>query len=302
MIYDAATDAIVGNLGWVDRGSLWVFALNDRSETEVAIEGASYLSLGRGPNGLFRVVHHHSPDLGVSIRHIAHPALELASIRFDGSEVRFAGDAALWSGVDPSAIIQTDAGPRLVWIDGPSEKVTYLDLSWFTSANYDLGYQGIVDCLSLPDAGLVAVSIQRSSELVLIDPARNQRVGQISLAGRGGNPTLSLRSGMELLASDYDSLCVVNAKTGAVRSSGPLEAPPAPNTQQFIGDYDARGAVCAVARPFSGDVLLLDLATFGVRTRAPVSGQPLVVCMTSGSRFVTRDWKTGRVEVGRFSE
>lgn len=301
MIYDAATNRVVGNLGWVDRGSLWVFNPSDRSEISVPIEGASYLSLRGGPNGLVRVVHHHSPDLGVSIRHIARPDLELASIRFDGGKARFDGDSGLWNQGDPSAIIQTDAGPRLIWIDGASEKVTDLDLSWFNSTTYDLGYQGLVDCLSPPGAGLVAVSVQRSSELILIDPARNQRVSQISLAGRGGNPALGLLSGMELLASDYDSLCVVNVKTGAVRSSAPLQVPPAPNSQQFIGDYDCRGAVCAVARPFSGDVLLLDLATFEVRARAPASRQPLAVCMTSDSEFVTRDWKTGTIEVGSFS-
>lgn len=231
MIYDAATNTVVGNLGWVDRGSLWVFDLSDGSQTAVAIEGASHLSLRRGPNGLFRVVHHHSPDLGVSIRHVARPDLELASIRFEGSMARFTGDPALWSGVDPTAIIQTDAGPRLIWIDGASERVTDLDLSWFNSANYDLGYQGLVDCLSLPGAGLVAVSVQRSSELVLIDPERNQCAGQISLAGRQGNAALRSLSDNELLASDYDCLCVVNAETGAVRSSAPIQPPPGPNSQ-----------------------------------------------------------------------
>jgi hypothetical protein len=196
MIYDAATNRVVGNLGWVDQGSLWVFNPSDGSETSVTIEGARYLTLRSGPNGLFRVVHHHSPDLGVSVRHAARPDLELASIRFDGGMARLHGDSSLWTQVDPSAIIQTDAGPRLLWIDGASESVTDLDLGWFNSTNYDLGYQGLVDCLSLPGAGLVAVSVQRSSELVLIDQQYNQRVGQISLAGRGGNPALSPLSGV----------------------------------------------------------------------------------------------------------
>lgn len=300
MIYDSTTDTVVGNLGWVDRGSLWVFNPREGSATLLPIEGASYLSLRGGPNGLFRVVHHHSSDLGVSVRHAARPEIELASIRVDRGEPQFAGNSALWAEVDPSAIIQTRAGPRLIWIDGASERVAALDLSWFNSSTYDLDYQGLVDCLSLPGTGLVAVSVQRSSELVLIDPTANARVGQISLAGRGGNPSLTPLPGTDLLASDYDSLCVVNLKTNAVRSSALIQAPPGPNSQEFIGHYDVRNAVCAVARPFSGDVLLLDLATFEVRARAPVEGQPLAVCMISESEFVTRDWKTGSVGLGRF--
>lgn len=300
MIYDDATNTIVGNLGWVDRGSLWLLDLTGGTETQIAIDDAKYLSLRSGLNGLFRLVHHQSSELAVSLRHSAEPRIELASIRFIDRGWHFSGDASLWQLVDASVIIQTIAGPKLIWIDAYNERVAELDLSWFNNTNYDLGYQGLVDCLSLPAAGLVVVAVQRSSELVTVDPNLNRRVGAIMLAGRGGNPALNRRSGTDFLASDYDSLCFVNAQTGAVRCSPPLQPPPASNTQQFIGDYDPDEANCIVARPFSGDVVLVDLKTFTVCDRAHVAGQPLAVCMTSKSTFVTRDWKTGKVEVGQF--
>lgn len=300
MIYDSSTQTIVGNLGWVDRGALWVFDVAGQRESLIEVEGARYLDIRLGSNGLFRVVHSDSPDLAVSIRHFKEPAVERASVRLGNDQVRFAGDAELWRHVDPTALVRTETGTRLIWIDPSAERVTDLDLSWFTNDNYDLGYQRLVGSLWAPEAGLVVVSIQRSSELVLIDPRLNQKVGVIMLAGSSGNPDLTLRSGLELLASDYDRLCMANVATGAVRCSPPLQEPTPPNTRQFIGDYDAGEATCVVARPFSGDVLRLDLETFAVLDRGPVGGQPLAVCMTSGSDFVTRDWKTGRVARGRF--
>ena len=300
MIYDEATNTIAGNLGWVDRGSLWLFDLTGRTETQIAIDDAKYLSLRSGLNGLFRLVHHQSADRAVSIRRTAEPRIELASIRFLDGGWHFSGDASLWQLVDASVIIQTSAGPKLIWVDAYNERVAELDLSWFNNTNYDLGYQGLVDCLSLPAAELVVVAVQRSSELVTIDPKLNRRVGTIMLAGRGGNPTLNRRSGADFLASDYDSLCLVHARTGEVRCSAPLQASPGSNTQQFIGDYDPDGTNCIVARPFSGDVVLVDLKTLIVCARAPVAGQPLAVCMTPNAAFVTRDSKTGKVEVGQF--
>jgi hypothetical protein len=212
------------------------------------------------------------------------------------------GDSQLWDQVDQSVFVQTDIGPRIFWIDVANKEVFDLDLSWYNSNNYDLIYQGIVDCIALPEVGLVAVAVQRSSELILIDPRQNLRIGAITLAGRDGNPTLSRRSATEFIASDYDCLCLVDAKTGAVRCSAVLQEPGPENTRQFIGDYDSQDTSCAVARPFSGDVLLLDLTTLAERTRAAVSGQPLEICMTSDSGFVTRDWKTGEVETGQFHE
>ena len=224
MIYDQATDTVVGNVGWVDHGSLWLFSVTSRAERQIAVDGATFLGVKAGLNGLFRVAHHHSGGVAVSIRKYDIPAQELASLRIVGDLPVMAGDAALWRFVDPAVIVQTDAGPRVFHVDAEHGAVTDLDLRWYSAANYDLGYQGLVDCISLPDAGLVAVSVQRSSELVLIDIHRNERAGAIMLAGRGGNPALSRRSNGELTASDYDCLCLVDVKTGAVTASNPLQA------------------------------------------------------------------------------
>lgn len=302
MIYDPGTQTIVDNLGWVDKGSLWVYSVPESKVRNVAVEDSSYLGLKPGVGGLFRLVHHGSADIAVSIRHIGEPEVELASLRFDKGQPRFNGDEGLWSNVDASLLFHTGTGPRLCWIDASAGTVAELDLSWYNAEQYDLDYQGLVDCISFSRAGLVVVGVQRSSTLVLIDLASNQRTGTIGLADRNGNPGFSRLKGNQLMTSDYDSLCVVDVVTGVARCSQPVQPPSGPNARQFIGDFDPDGRMCAVARPFSGDAVQVDLETFEVRARAPVPGQPLAICMTSASAFVTRDWKSGRMESGRFPE
>lgn len=300
MIYDPASQTVVGSMGWVDDGALWVFAVNSRTESRIIIDGARFLGLRRGSQGLFRLVHHHSPDFAVSIRLGRKPDTELASVRFQSGQPRFFGDRRLWQQVDTTAIVQTDSGPKLILIDAPADRAIDLDLTWYTS-HYDLLYQGLADCLTLADLGLILVSVQRSSELVLVDPRRNERVGAIQLAGRCGNPGLGRRPNGEVIATDYDTLCRIDARAETTVASAQLQGLASDGGRRFIGGYDLGSATCAVARPFSGDALLVDLTTFGVLERIPVAGQPLAICMTQGSGFVTRDWKTGQVEIGEFS-
>jgi hypothetical protein len=52
MIFDEAAQRIVGNLGWVDKGSLWVYDLKLQKETLIPVSGASYLDLRMGTRGL----------------------------------------------------------------------------------------------------------------------------------------------------------------------------------------------------------------------------------------------------------
>jgi hypothetical protein len=300
MIFDSTAQIVIDSMGWFDKGALWIFDLQSQTESRIAIEGSNFPRLRAGSNGLFRLTHQ-SSDQAVSIRRVREPGLELASVRFNQLQPTFSGDTGLWKHVDPAVIMITESRPRLVLIDAPAGRVVDLDLSWFTSANYDLVWQGLIDCITLELTERVIVSVQRSSELVVIDSGRNERIDSIVLANRGGNPKLCMLQWGEFLASDYDTLCRVDANSLTVLKSVRLQGAKAPNTQQFIGEYDVVQSRCVVARPFSGDVLLLDLDDLRVLGHASVGGQPLAVCMISESRVVTRDWKTGRVAVGKFS-
>lgn len=300
MIFDPATNTAFGSLGWVDHGTIWCWDAGTSHERRIAVPDARHVSIRRHADGLLRLIHH-GEEAVASIRSCADPEAELASLRPTPEGWRFHGDTALWE--EHLALLMMSASGRseLLLVDGPAETVRSLDLSWFNDETYDRGYQGLVDCVALPEAGVVAVAVQRSSELVLIDPERNAMVGSIQLAGRGGNPTLRRWSSTEFFASDYDSLCLVDALSRSATCSGVLQPAAPPNTSQFIGDYDPGETTCIVARPFSGDVLQLRLKDFGVIGRAEVPGQPLSVCMTSGRSFLTRDWQTGKLESGEFA-
>jgi hypothetical protein len=89
MIYDPSTETVVGNLGWVDHGSIWTFSVNTKAESRIVVDGAKYLGLKAGHDGLFRLTHHHTADLAVSVRHCASPEVELASIRSDRGHAHF---------------------------------------------------------------------------------------------------------------------------------------------------------------------------------------------------------------------
>jgi hypothetical protein len=258
--------------------------------------------LQAGEHGFFRVVHRDSPDRAISVRRIAEPEVELTSVRFHDDEAIFFGEIEFWKSVESAAIVSVGTGQRLLWIDAAHGRVTNLDLSWFTDAHYDLGYQGLVGCLTLPRSHLAVVSVQRSSQLIVIDTQKNQAVVQVTLADRGGNPNVQIRSACDFVASDYDTLCRVDIKTMSVLATKRLQPGSTHFAQLFIGAYDLNpNGTCVVARPHSGDVLLVDSEDFKELSRAPVEGQPLHVCMVSETRVVTRHWKTGRVCDTEFS-
>jgi len=133
--------------------------------------------------------------------------------------------------------------------------------------------------------------------------ATGQSKGTVELAGRGGNPDLFLRHGSaELWASDYDTIVVVDPVAWTVTRSARYQNAQAP-TQLFIGDYafDPDERICVVARPFSGDIVMVDPATLRVRGKAGVGGQPLEVAVIDHDQVVARDWKTGDLLQGRLA-
>ena len=264
MIFDQNARLLVDNMGWVDRGALWVYDVAKQKEKLIRIAEAGFLSLQAGEHEFFRVIHGDGADRAISVRRIAEPEVELTSVRFYDDEPVFAGEIEFWKSVDSAALEPAGTGKQLLRIDAAHGQVTELDLSWFTNANYDLGYQGLVGCLTLPGSHLVVVSVQRSSRLIVIDTRKNQPAVQIELAGRGGNPAMRIRSASDFLADDYDTLCRVDLKTMSVVAKEKLQT-----GSTFIGEYHLNAdGTCLVARPHSGDVVLVDSERFKELSRA----------------------------------
>lgn len=301
MLLDASEARIVSSLGWVDGASLWCYDIEARRSFRVPVADTGYLALHAGTRDHFAVAHH--PDGGgfsVSVRSLRSPKSELTRASLVGTSVEMSGEVEAWANV-PRAYAgyhphpdQHDADYVLLWLaaDGSTAELQWL--LWFNAAaGYDLDWQGIVDAVEVPKSRLVLIPIQRSSSPAIYDPVKQELVGHISLAGRAGNPTLRVR-GEELWADDYDTLLRLSCPDWKILDRKRLEGG-AGGTMQFIGDwaFTRDGTTCAVARPFSSDVVALDTSRFRITHRARCGRQPLEVAVLQDGRVFGRDWKTG---------
>ncbi len=296
MIFDHDRGWLIDNIGWVDRGSLWVYKIAKREVSNIPVGDADFLTLKQGTAGHFTV----TCGTTVSLRHVSQPEKDLALVRIRNDDAEFGGDTSLWTYVETSIRVEDKTGQtRFVRIDAAKEAIQEIDISWYNADNYDLSWQGLVDCMTLPNRQQVVISVQRSSTLIVIDLERNLQVASVPLAEGGGNPKLSLRNEDDFLANDYDTMCRVRIDDMKLAAKSRLQAAGGNGGRQFIGDYklNADGTLL-VARPFSGDVLLLDPRDFARLDSARVSGQPLVPHLISDHEVLARDWKTGHPHVG----
>lgn len=302
MIFDPDGGRLIDSIGWVDRGSLWVYEIAKREVSSISVDDSDFLTLKQGRTGHFTVTR----GATVSLRHSSRPEKDLACVRIRNDKAEFSGDTSLWAQVETSVLVESmTERARFVRIDAAKEAIQNIDISWYNADNYDLIWQGLVDCMTLPNRQQVVISVQRSSTLIVIDLERNLQVATVVLAERGGNPKLTLRTEDDFLASDYDTLCRVGISDMKVAAKSRLQGGGVNDgrlfERLFIGDYKlAADGSLVVARPFSGDVLQLDPRDFRRLGTAQVSGQPLVPHLISEHEVLARDWKTGHPHLGRF--
>jgi hypothetical protein len=155
--------------------------------------------------------------------------------------------------------------------------------------------------IGIPGNTALIISVQRDSCPVLYDPKERKVIQKLTLAGRHGNPKLRFRrTANEVWADDYDSLLRLDPQDWSVLNQIRLQGA-ATGTAQFIGTFcfNKNETLCAVGRPFSGDVVALDTRTFKMTHKAVVGRQPLDVALLSDGRVFARDWKTGDLLKGR---
>jgi len=297
VLADSRERTLVSSLGWVDRGSLWTLdPANGHGRTH-KLGDAEFLSLVAGSDERFAVVHHHrGARLDITVHAFAEPAVALARCVVEGWERRLEGDARAWAGLPRHffGFLRHPAWSAYALVRIAGGEVSLQTFDWYDD-RYDKGYQGIVGVTEVPGEDRVLVSVQRDSHPVLHDPVARRKVGEIALADRHGNPRLYFRKlTRELWADDYDSLVVLEPGTWRILRQARIQDAPE-RTAQFIGQFafDADERVCAVARPFSGDVLGLDPATLATVSRAETGGQPLDVAVLRDGRVFAREWKTG---------
>jgi hypothetical protein len=309
MLTNTSGDIVISNVGWVDHGNLWTFRVAEQREQLVAIGDAKYLGLHAGTDGHFSVVHHHEgarveisvhnfDDVGTSIGR--------AVVEADGSSV--SGSPFVWTHVQTHYTAYYK-GPfwsdfALIHVDPGQASVSVQQFAWYND-DYDKGYQGIVGVTEVPGDSLVLISVQRDSRVVLYDPVERTKRGTIELAGRGGNPSLYFRRrANELWAQDYDTLVKLDSPSWRILGSRRLQMDDWQGARQFIGEFwfDPDETMCVVARPFSGDVVVLDPTDLKTRFQCKIGQKPLEAVVLRDGPVVARDWKTGKLLRGQMEK
>lgn len=299
MLVSPSEDIVVSSMGWADGGKLHVVETGTGIISLLPISDAKYLAVFAGTEGHFSVLHVNDGRWArISVHSFRDPSLSLAQLELAEGKPRFAGDHSRWRYVPrvyvTYLIRPSGDAPYLIVVDRVKEAAEVRWLSWYDSS-YDKGYQGVIGVEELPFDDQVLFSVQRDSKLVLADLGTGEMIRKVELAGRGGNATLHfLRNGTEMWANDYDTLVRVDARNWEVMGQRHLQDP-AGVTRQFVGEmaFDRHEAICAVARPFSGDVVGISTETFAVVSAARFQFSPLQVAVLSDNRLFSRDWKTG---------
>ena len=191
---------------------------------------------------------------------------------------------------------------KLITLDVEKQRVELSSLDWFDDS-YDKGYQGVLDVIEIPETGNLLFSIQRNSSPILFNPIEKEVVQKVKLAGRAGNPIFTFRNqNKEIWCVDYDTLLKMDSVSFKIINKARLQLPSLGFTQQFIGDFafTKDENYCAVARPFSKDVILLKSSNLKVVSRVKFKDEPLGIAVLSSLDFIYRDWKSGKVGFGRF--
>jgi hypothetical protein len=243
--------------------------------------------------------HFDGPRYEISVRDYRAPEALLAGAVVENGTGRLTGDPAAWTGVPLLYVEYLTSAPWddfvLLKVQPAAGTIAIQPLIWFDDS-YDKAYQGIIGVLELPDPDVALVAVQRSSRLILHDLRTGAARRSIEIAGGyGGNPQLELRdSGREVWATAYNAIAVVRVGKWRVHRRAQLQEADG-TTQLFVGHFAfvPDEDLCAVSRPFSGDIVAVDVRTLEVIQTAHVGRQPMEVAALPGGDVVARDWQTG---------
>ena len=272
------------------------------------LSDARYLSLCAGSDDYFAVMHHYlGEQLVITAHSFTDPVQVIGRLRFSPTGHQFEGEPRVWEYL-PKAYIGFLKQPalsdyRLFLIEPVLTQAEVVTLDWYDNS-YDKDYQGLTGVVEVPGQDKLIISVQRDSHPVLYDLSQRKVVKKLSLARRAGNPTLRFRKHpCELWADDYDTLLRLDISNWKVTDKIVIQGARA-GSQQFMGAYafSLDESLCAVARPFSGDVVAVNTKRFRITHTCNLGHQPLTVALLSDGTVYARDWKTGRLLKGQLTK
>lgn len=305
MITDAEQRIAISNLGWVDGGSVWTYDALANRHSQTQLSDAQYLSLHGGTQEFFAAVNHFEGSrIEITVQTFERPEKGIGRITVADGKATLEGDEADWETVPAHYVgwLKGESGvpSGYVAIRRIGRTADVVPLEWFDSS-YDHVYQAPMSVVEIPERGRLVFGVARSSSLIVTQtdtPGREER--KVELADRHGNPAPCLRHRTsELWAGDYDTVVRLDYRTWTVTAASRLQGAPE-GVWMFVGDLwmPPIGDYVLVARPFSGDVVVLDPADLRVQREIPLGRQPLTAAILRDGRVVARDWKTGDLLLG----
>lgn len=297
MLLDRTERFVVSSLGWVDKGTFVQKNLESGQVTGHVLSKDGFVKLTDidGDRFLAAAFDWEAGNTCFDVRRFAEPATSLWSLRVALQEQEVSGDPTKAIGT-PRFHVNTFSGDtstgRLIELATDFGSAILHDLPWY-GEKHDLGYQGLVDAVALPNSAQVLIGIQRSSRIVIHDLSTGTLERDFELAGRNGNPKLDI-VGNELWTIDYDTFVRIDLRTFHALGSVLLQ-PSANGTGQFAGSMYRHLLTkkIAVARPYSGDVIIVDPKSFKIEQSITIGRQPLCCIVTSTGRILTREWRNG---------
>jgi hypothetical protein len=300
MILDPNGRCAISSLGWVDGDSLWCWSRATREVQSIPLKtGARWTSVHAGASDRFVAAHHFDGvRFELTVRAFAAPDEVLARAVVGSDSRSLSGDRNAWIGVPQLYVEYLAFAPyedfSLISLAPHNDAVEVHRLPWYDES-YDKGYQGVIGVLQVPAADVAIVSVQRSARLVLHDLQTGQARRAIDIADRTEVKATAFREDAhELWVHAYDAAVVLDTKEWRPLRSVVLQAP-ANGVGQFMGEmtFAPDDGICIVARPYSGDVVGVDVVTLKIGWRAKTGAQPLEVAALGAGEVVARDWKTG---------
>jgi hypothetical protein len=302
MFLDLAETQILSHAGWGEEYRwLWRYDIATGQEEKIEHFSNGFAFREGSDHRHLLLIDRPQPNTHrCTVRLAAEPLHALATAVHEPGRWTFEGDADLWELVPRFTNVLAEGRTQLLHIHPEHPELDPLD--WYYHGSYDLAYQGLLEPCEIPGSRVLIMPVQRDSHPVLYDPTVRAVLGHLTLAERGGNPRLVFRRRAdEVWADDYDTLLRLRPASWEVLNAVRLQGHD-PVQQQFIGRFwlplDER--LCAVARPFSGDVLLVDPSTFAVVVKVRTGKQPLEAVVLGDGTVIARDWQSRQlIQVGR---
>jgi hypothetical protein len=303
MIVSADGEHLVSFLPWQDRGRLTVcdgfdFARTRRLKIGRILARDFDRPLGPAADGYFWVVTGTSlldktPCL--SVRTLSDTAPEVYRLRFTLDEEQVDLPREYLGGAERHWVGRY-GGRWQTFIATPEDSVVAsYPCAWRGRNPGDRKAPGFSGVWPVPGRNELWYAVDRSDHLLVVDSRTMQDLGTVRLPRAGCRQILFGTDGLAFV-QNFDTVAVVDTGTREVLRESRLQPPDWDDRGQkfavFIGELLLMpdGRRLCVARPFSSDIVVVDVETLEKRQSIPLRGEPLELALhPNGNDLLVRE-------------